>query len=80
VRGLDLQTMREREQIVAAVVGSLALEGLTASPQVQRLSEAWARGEASSADLLEAERRLLAGEPLEDLARAFGSNGAVSCG
>lgn len=71
-----MSSMRDREQIVAAVCGSLALEGLAASPEVQRLSEAWARGEASSNDLLEMERRLLSGEPLDDLAPAAAQPGA----
>lgn len=57
--------MNERARIVAAGTGSLALEGLTPSPAVQRLREAWARGDASTEQLIEAERRLLAGESLE---------------
>jgi len=65
-----MRLMQERAQIVAAVTGSLALEELTPSRDVERLSDAWARGEATSADLLEAERRLLAGESLADLAPA----------
>jgi hypothetical protein len=57
----------DRAQIVASSAGSLHLEGLRSDPAVDQLLTAWARGEASEADLREAERRIVAGEPLDDL-------------
>lgn len=60
--------MVDRSQIVANSAASLRLEGLGSSTEVDELLEAWARGEVSDEGLSEAERRILAGEPLGDLA------------
>lgn len=62
-----MNTVLDRTQIVASVVGSLRLEWLEASPQMLDLLYLWSRGEASDEDLHEAERRILAGEPLDGL-------------
>jgi hypothetical protein len=67
----------DRAQIVASATGSLRLEGLEPTGQVRELADLWVRGDASDADLREAERRLLAGESLESLlASAAAANGA----
>jgi len=66
----------DRAQIAANVVGSLRLEGLEATGAVRELADLWVRGDATDADLREAERRLLAGEPLEGLIAAAATNGA----
>jgi hypothetical protein len=62
-----MRVVTERAQIVTSTAGSLALEGLEAGPEVAALLDRWAAGEASDEDLREAERRVLAGEPLDDL-------------
>jgi hypothetical protein len=67
----------DRAQVAASVTGSLRLEGLEATGAVRELADLWVRGNASDADLLEAERRLLAGEPLDSLlTSAAAANGA----
>jgi hypothetical protein len=55
--------MVDRSQIVADVAGSLHLEGLEPSPEALALLDAWARGDASDADLEAAEQRLLSQRP-----------------
>jgi hypothetical protein len=60
----------DRAQIAANVAGSLRLEGLEPTGPIRELADLWVRGDASNADLREAERRLFAGEPLEDLLTA----------
>lgn len=65
----------DRVQIAANVVGSLRLEGLEPTGPVRELADLWVRGNASDADLREAERRLLAGEPLESLLTSAAANG-----
>lgn len=65
-----------RAQIAANVAGSLRLEGLEPTGPVRELADLWVRGDATDADLREAERRLLAGEPLEGLITAAATNGA----
>jgi hypothetical protein len=68
----------DRAQIAASAAGSLRLEGLEATGPVCELAKLWVRGDATDADLREAERRLLAGEPLEDLlTSAVAANGAA---
>lgn len=62
-----MSCMTDRVQIVANSAASLWLEGLRSSPGVDHVLEAWARGEASDEHLRETERRILAGEPLDDL-------------
>jgi hypothetical protein len=57
----------DRVQIVANSGASLRLEGLRSGSDIDELLAAWARGGASSEDLREAERRILSGEPLDDL-------------
>lgn len=70
--------MIDRAQIAANVAGSLRLEGLEPTGPVRELADLWVRGDASDADLREAERRLFAGEPLEGLLSAAAANGAMS--
>ena len=65
----------DRAQIAASVVGSLRLEGLEPTGPVRELADLWVRGDATDADLHEAERRLLTGEPLEGLIAAATTNG-----
>lgn len=60
-------TVIDRAQVVASVAGSLRLEGLEPTGRVRELGDCWVRGDASDADLREAERRLLAGESLDSL-------------
>jgi hypothetical protein len=67
----------DRAQIAASTAGSLRLEGLEPSAPVRELTELWVRGEVSDADLREAERRLLSGEPLESLLTPAASAGAL---
>jgi hypothetical protein len=68
----------DRAHIAASAAGSLRLEGLKATGPVCKLADLWVRGDASDADLHEAERRLLAGESLEDLlTSAAPTNGAA---
>jgi hypothetical protein len=67
--------MSERAEIIASVAGSLRLEGLQASPHMRELLDRWARGEVSEATLREAERRVLARQPLDDLIAAPSSTG-----
>jgi hypothetical protein len=62
-----MHVVANRVQIVGSSAASLLLEGLRSSSGVDELLEAWARGDASDATLLEAERRILAGERLEGL-------------
>lgn len=59
--------MIDRAQAVANALGSLRLDGLEPTGPVRELANLWAQGKASDADLREAERRLLAGEALEDM-------------
>ena len=59
--------MIDRAQAVANALGSLRLDGLEPTGPVRELADLWAQGKASDADLREAERRLLAGEALEDM-------------
>jgi hypothetical protein len=66
----------DRAQIAASVAGSLRLEGLEPTGPVRELADLWVQGDATDADLREAERRLLAGEPLEGLITAAATNGA----
>ena len=67
----------DRAQIAANAAGSLRLEGLEPTGLVRELADLWVRGDASDADLREAERRLLAGESLEGLLiSAAAPNGA----
>lgn len=66
----------DRVQIAANVVGSLRLEGLEPTGPVRELADLWVQGNASDADLREAERRLLAGEPLESLLISAATTGA----
>lgn len=68
--------MIDRAQIAASVAGSLRLEGLEPTGPVRELADLWVRGDASDADLHEAERRLLAEEPLEGLLASVATNGA----
>lgn len=65
-----------RAQIAANVAGSLRLEGLEPTGPVRELADLWVRGDATDADLREAERRLLSGEPLEGLITTAATNGA----
>jgi hypothetical protein len=64
-----------RAQIAASGVGSLRLEGLEPTGPVRELAGLWIGGDATDADLREAERRLLTGEPLEGLIAAAATNG-----
>jgi len=66
----------DRAQVAASVAGSLRLESLEPTGPVRELADLWVRGDASDADLREAERCLLAGESLEDLLTAAAANGA----
>jgi hypothetical protein len=66
----------DRAQIASDVVGSLRLEGLEPTGPVRELADLWIQGDATDDDLREAERRLLAGEPLEGLIAAAATNGA----
>jgi hypothetical protein len=66
----------DRAQVAASVAGSLRLEGLEPTGPVRELGDCWVRGDASDADLREAERRLLAGESLEGLPASAAANGA----
>lgn len=59
--------MVDRAQIAASVADSLRLEGLEPTTSALALAEAWVCGEASDDDLREAERRILAAEPIDDL-------------
>jgi hypothetical protein len=65
----------DRAQIAASVVGSLRLEGLEPTGPVRELADLWIRGDATNADLREAERRLLIGEPLEGLIASATTDG-----
>jgi hypothetical protein len=67
----------DRAQIAANVAGSLRLEGLEPTGPVRELADLWVRGDASDADLREAERRLFTGEPLESLLTSAAANGAT---
>lgn len=67
--------MNSRAQIVASAAGSLRLEGLEPTGPVRELADLWAQGDASNADLREAEHLLLAGESLESLLAAANANG-----
>lgn len=51
-----------RQSAVDQSAAILRLEGLSSSREVDDLMRAWAAGEASDDDLVEAERRILAGE------------------
>jgi hypothetical protein len=66
----------DRAEIAANVTGSLRLEGLEPTGPVRELADLWVRGDASDADLREAERRLLAGESLEGLPTSVAASGA----
>lgn len=68
--------MIDRAQIAASAVGSLRLEGFEPTGPVRELADLWVRGDASDADLREAERRLLAGESLEGLLTSAAANSA----
>lgn len=59
--------MVDRAQIVANSAASLRLERLRSGPEVDALLAAWARGDVADEALHEAERRILAGETLDDL-------------
>lgn len=48
---------------------SLRLEGLTPSPEMVEIVDAWVAGELDTAHLVEIEQRLLTGEPISSLAR-----------
>lgn len=61
-----LQHMIERRQQLDDALGSLALEGLQPGAPTRELLDRWAAGDATDDDLRDAERRILAGEPLED--------------
>jgi len=52
--------MLDRDAHLKAVTGSLALEGLKASPQTDRLLEQWAAGEKTNADLETEVQRIVA--------------------
>lgn len=52
------------------------MEGLEPTGPVRELADLWIQGDATDDDLREAERRLLAGEPLEGLIAAAAMNGA----
>ena len=67
--------MIDRAQIAASAAGSLRLEGLEPTGPVRELADLWVRGNASDADLREAERRLLAGESLTGLLASAAANG-----
>jgi hypothetical protein len=54
-------TMVSRQSASIQSAALLRLEGLSSSPEVDELMDAWVAGEASDADLIEAERRILAG-------------------
>lgn len=67
--------MIDRAQIAASATGSLRLEGLEPTGPVRELADLWVQGNASDADLHEAERLLLAGESLEGLLASTATNG-----
>jgi Antitoxin VbhA len=68
----------DRAWIAASAAGSLRLEGLEVTGPVRALADLWVRGTASDADLREGERRLLAGESLEDLLASLAARGRAS--
>jgi len=73
---MDLVTARTRARVLASVAGSLRLEGLEPTGRVRELGDCWVRGDASDADLREAERRLLAGESIDSLLAPAATAGA----
>jgi hypothetical protein len=78
LRAGRIDVVIDRAQVAANVAGSLRLEGLEPTGPVSELADLWVRGNASDADLREAERRLLAGESLESLLTfAAAANGAA---
>jgi len=62
-----MRLVTDRAHAVAESAATLRLEGLDAGPEVERLLQRWAAGKLSDEDLREAERRVLAREPLDDL-------------
>ncbi len=59
--------MGDRARAATNAVASVRLEGLDPGPDVEAFLARWARGEATMDDLREARRRVVAGEPLDDL-------------
>jgi hypothetical protein len=55
--------MPDRSEIVAGSAASLNLEGLQPGADVLNLLEKWAANGAANEDLIEAEKRILAGLP-----------------
>jgi len=66
----------DRAQAAASAAGSLRLEGLEPTGAVRELADLWVRGNASDADLREAERRVLSGQSLESLIASAHTVGA----
>lgn len=48
---------------------SLRIEGLVPSPEAEEIAQAWVDGQLDNSDLIEAEQRILAGEPIGSPAR-----------
>jgi hypothetical protein len=56
----------DRAHATAESAATLRLEGLAPSALARRLGDAWVRGDIADEDLREAERRLLAGEAVDE--------------
>jgi len=58
-----------RPQIAENALASVRLEGLEPSAEILEIGSAWARGEATDEDLVDAEQRLLADADVRTRAR-----------
>ena len=60
-----MSAMPDRQQALAAALGSVRLEDAEPSPEMLALGERWARGEFTTAELKEAAQRAAAGQPVD---------------
>lgn len=60
----------DRDTAARMSAASLRLEGLSPSPEAEALAAAWVAGDLDDSDLIEAEQRILAGEPIGSPAHA----------
>ena len=66
LRRRTIGVMATRDEAAADALGSVRLEGLDPS-RVEPILKLWAQGRITDAQLHDIERRLLAGEPFDDL-------------
>lgn len=69
--------MGHRARAAKNAIASVRLEGLEPGLDVEAFLAQWARGDATMDDLREARRRVVAGEPLDDLMRSESVDGSV---